>query len=154
MESPSHEPSLSPMHSLDCVTIKSPQSYPERVHFPQNVQAAGKVATLDSVLSTSYLYEVGRKFNFPPSTILDQPREGDRACFPPTAFVTIYEDHLVSSLRVPFPAIYAEIYEMFGVSPVQIYPNGVLQIIGLGIACKRLGLSFLAKTFGAMYSYI
>lgn len=107
----------------------------------------------DSVLSTSYLHETACRFSFPQSAILAQPNEGDRACFPPSGFVTIYEDHLVSELRVPFPSIYFDIYEKYGISPTQIYPNGILQVTGLGVACKRLCLPFSVETFCGMFSF-
>lgn len=109
--------------------------------------------TTGSVLSTSFIHKIGLKYSFSATAILAQPRDGDRACSPPRGFVTIYEDHLVSGLRFPFPSIYHEIYEKFGISPSQFYPNGILQIAGLGMLCTRLALPFTAETFGLMYSF-
>lgn len=84
------------------------------------------MGTIESRLSTANLYEIGRKYGFPSFSILAVPRECDRVCWPLVGFVSVYEDSLISSLRVPFPSLYADIQEKYGISAAQQFPNGVL----------------------------
>lgn len=125
-----------PMDSLNDVNVASPHPFPVIVKFPENVSASGTVSSTESVLSTSYLYEIGCRYGFPRSAILAQPWEGDRAWHPPSSYVTIYEDHLVFGLRVLFLTIYADIYERYGVSPAQFTLTG---------SCKSPGWGWLAN---------
>lgn len=104
-------------------------------------------------LAVGLAFPLGRRFSFPSTTVLAIPRNCDRACWPPLGFATVYEDSLIAGLRVPFPSIYTGIQEKYGVPAAQLYPNGVLQITGLGVASHHLGLPFIVDAFSTMFQF-
>ncbi|GMH23339.1 hypothetical protein Nepgr_025182 [Nepenthes gracilis] len=55
-----------------------------------------------SIIKTSEVRELYFGFNISKSIVFWMPNEGDRACSPPEGYVTIYEAHLRSGLRLPF----------------------------------------------------
>lgn len=156
MDSPSSsssEPLFPSIDRLDAITVASPNTFPINITLPENRFAGGTVSITASCLSVANLHEIGRRFSFPPSAVLAVPRDSYRACFPPLGFVNIYEDSLISGLRVPIPSIYADIYEKYDISSAQFYPNGFLQITGLGVACQRLFLPFTVDYFSIMFHF-
>lgn len=123
-----------PDHSRPCVRSDCETPYPQDVEFPPCPGVFGKVGTYDSIVSSSTLYKIAVKYNFPSSALLLQPRAGDRACRPPRGCVTVYVDHFKAGLRIPFPAIYGEIFTIILISPPpKLLPTASIKLPGWGL---------------------
>lgn len=126
--SPLGSPAAS-LFTLVVVNVGSPSSSFVPVNFVDRVGVDGKVLTYSSCFKAPDLLQIDREYGFPRSSLLVVLGPADRACWPPSGFVTIYEDSLKGGLRVPYPTIYTELQHQLGISIAQITPNAIRQII-------------------------
>ncbi|KAH0448715.1 hypothetical protein IEQ34_022515 [Dendrobium chrysotoxum] len=103
----------------------------QRSEVSKRTQKAPKADDVISTVTEDSFITFRKKFHFPNDLVMKVPARTDRACFPPSGYVTVYKFSLRAGLRFPPSSELIDILTIYGVCLSQFSYRAMLIVMGL-----------------------
>ncbi|KAH0451320.1 hypothetical protein IEQ34_018619 [Dendrobium chrysotoxum] len=121
-----------------------------RSEVPKRVQKAPKADDVISTVTEDSFISFRKKFHFPNDLVMKVPARTDRACFPPSGYVTVYEFSLRAGLRFPPSTELIDILTLCGVCLSQFSYRAMSIVMGLIVLFRDRGVVLSSECLSRM----
>ncbi|KAH0471133.1 hypothetical protein IEQ34_000856 [Dendrobium chrysotoxum] len=138
----------------DPASFKNPsEDHPtQRSEVSKRTQNAPKAYDVISTVTEDSFISFRKKFHFPNDLVMKVPARSDRACFPPSTYVTVYEFSLRAGLRFPPSSEPIDILTICGVCLSQFFYRAMLIVMGLIVLFRDRGVVLSSECLSRMGS--
>ncbi|KAH0453751.1 hypothetical protein IEQ34_018075 [Dendrobium chrysotoxum] len=122
----------------------------QRSKVPKRTQKAPKADDVISTVTEDSFISFRKKFHFPNDLVMKVPARTDRACFPPSGYVTVYGFSLRVGLRFPPSSELIDILTICGVCLSQFSYRAMSIVMGLIVLFRDRGVVLFSECLSRM----